>query len=173
MESIKVDFTELNHQLTEYKNVLNKNFTLIDGFKIQQFTDSALSLLNHNSDKDRKMLLNSNRIWGQKAENIYNLRKLCTNLLMPIEKLFETKIEIVCGIINNEITKKMGFNDYRQLKHGKAVIFRMNYINSFKVFLKIINSDLKFSELIYFSATDVLYIGLPTEVIKNVVKVKP
>jgi hypothetical protein len=170
MEAIKIDTGERDETVF-HKSAINKNFDLTESFKIQQFTDSCLNLVKIEKSKEKEML-DSNRQWGQKAGNIYNLRRLCFELLEPIEKLAKNKMLIVCGITNPAFTKLMGLDDYSQLKHGKAAIFRVNFINNFKVFQMIIESNLKFSELIYFSKDDVIYAGLPAEVLKDVVKVK-
>jgi hypothetical protein len=126
--------------------------------------------LIHFDEKDRKQILRVNRMWGQDARNIFNLRKLCNELLIPIEKLINSNLKIVCGIVDNEIGTMMGLPRYSQLKYGKSAIIKSN--NNFKMFELILQSGLKFSECIYFASSDCIYIGLPSEVLKDVVKVK-
>ena len=161
-----IETFELDDHRERY--TLKKNFTVISPFKIQQFSDSWQNLLP--KEKDNAQLCESNRTWSQDANNIFNLRRLCNELLLPIQKITNNKIEIVCGILNNELCKLLQLPKYSQLRYGKAVILKTQ--DSFDTFLKILISELKFSECIYFRTTDCIYIGLPSEVLKDIVKVK-
>lgn len=147
---------------------LTRNFTIMHPFKIQHFSDSWLTLFP--KEKNNTRLIESNRSWTQDSNNIYNLRRLCKELLLPINQFCDDSINIICGVVNDEVRKKMGLPSYSQLRFGKAVILKT--YNTFDTWLKILQSELAFSECIYFSEKDCVYIGLPNEVLKNIVKIK-
>jgi hypothetical protein len=165
--NLSINYVELEDSV--YRANLYNNFIIAGNFKIQQFTDSCLKLIHFDESK-RKQILKVNRMWGQDARNVFNLKRLCNELLIPIENIIHSNLKIVCGIVDNEIGLMMGLPRYSQLKYGKAAIIKSS--NSFAMFELILQSNIKFSECIYFTESKCIYVGLPSEVLKDVVKIK-
>jgi hypothetical protein len=165
-----IDYTEIDEDFSEnsFKNSMHKNFLISKHLNFHDFTDSFAKILK-SENKDE---IHSNRLWGQHASHILNMRILSNTLLEPIIDMSNGKMEIKMGILSNQLLNKLNLGSNCLMWFGKAVMFRIEEKNNFEIFQKIICSNLIFGELIYFSAQDVIYITLPTYTLKNVVKVK-
>jgi hypothetical protein len=167
-QSIRIDDSEIDDNLIlYYRSVLNTSFPISKNFNFHDFTDSFAKTLNIS----KKEILN-NRIWGQKSSNILNLRTLCKELLEPIVEITGNIPTIKIGILNKVLIKKLQLGSDCLMWFGKAATLRFNHKNNFEIFMKILESKLIFGELIYFAKKDMIYITLPTFVVKNIVKVK-
>jgi len=170
MNSIKVS----NIELDDYRaRNTNKNFVIEAPFKLYELADAWKFLIGVDI-KNFNHLKKENREWAKDPHNVVNLKEFCSKLLVPIYSMDKT-IQLQCGIVNREIGNLIGVPCYNQLRFGRAAVFSSRN-NTFELFQKIISSDLKFSECIYFSSAfkilNAIYIGLETEVLKNIVKVK-
>lgn len=162
---IKIDDCEIEDNSCYYLSI--SNFFISKNFKFYDFTDSFTKYTT-----TTEIEISTNRSWGQRNNNIYNLKKLCNELLEPLVNLVHDIPIIDMGILNEHLIKKFSLGKNCLMWFGKAAMIKFKHKDNFKIFMQIVSSNLKFGELIYFSYRDMIYITLPTEVVKNIIKVK-